>query len=177
MAFWRNPMFWHGAGTSLSLVVALAAAGFSGMQWHESREQLLLSTRPHVDFDTEDDSDQLPAGIAISNAGPGPAIIRNVTFYVDRKPVRDAEEVWTTYAGLGLPELDYLEFEPDDTLAVGEKAWLIQYRKPRGGKINQKNVEKFADFVDQHLAISITFCSAVREDICWSKCSDKDRCK
>jgi hypothetical protein len=26
--------------------------------------------------------------------------------------------------------------EPGDTLAVGEKVWLINYRKPRGGKVD-----------------------------------------
>ena len=32
---------------------SLAAASFTGMEWYEARNQLLLSTRPHVDFDTE----------------------------------------------------------------------------------------------------------------------------
>jgi hypothetical protein len=47
--------------------------------------------------------------------------------------------------------------EPDETVTVGEKDWLIQYRKPRGGKVNQKNIEKFSDFIDQHLAVKSLF--------------------
>ena len=120
--------------------------------------------------------DEPPVGIAITNAGPGPATIKSVTFYVDRKPVQDAEETGTTYAHLSESELDYKELEPDDTLAVGETLWLIQYRKPRGGKINQKNIHHFADFVDQNLAIEVTYCSTVRESLCWTKCSTKGRC-
>jgi hypothetical protein len=176
MAPWRSVTFWQSCGTALSIIIAVAAAGFSGLQWYEARNGLLLSTRPHVDFDTEDDPDTPPIGIAISNAGPGPAIIKSVMFYVDRKPVRDAEEAGTTYANLSMSELDYKELEPDDTLAVNEEVWLIRYRKPRGGKINQKNSEKFADFIDQHLAIEVTFCSTIREDLCWQKCSTKGRC-
>lgn len=115
--------------------------------------------------------------IAIKNSGPGPADIRAITFYVDRKSVTDTEEAGNVYGKLSLSELDYVTFDPDDTLAVGETAWLIQYRKPRGGKINQKNLEHFADFVDQNLAIEVQFCSTIREDLCWTKCSTKGRCQ
>ena len=176
MAFWRN-VPWQGAATVLSLVIALGSAGFTGLLWHDAREQFLLSTRPHVDFETADDADEPPVGVAITNARPGPAVIRSITFYVDRKSVRDADEAGRDYAKLSEAELGYFELEPGDTLPVGDRIWLIQYRKPRGGKINQKNMEKFADFIDQHLAIEVTFCSAVRESLCWPKCSTKDRCK
>jgi hypothetical protein len=176
MAFWRNIAFWQTSGTVLSLLIAIAAAGFTGMQWHDNRDALLLSTKPHVDFDTEDDPDEPPVGIAVKNAGPGPATIKSVIFYVDRKPVQDAEEVAKTYAKLTDDEFTYSELEPDDTLAVNEQVWLIQYRKPRGGKINRPKLDKFADFIDQNLAIQVTFCSTVREDVCWTKCSTKGRC-
>ena len=161
----------------MSLLISLAAAGFTGMQWYENREALLLSTKPHVDFNVESDPDEPQVGIAISNAGPGPATIKSVIFYVDRKSVQDAEEAGTTYGKLSKSELEYYELETGDTLAVGEKVWLISYRKPKGGKINQKNREKFADFIDQNLAILVTFCSVIRGEVCWPKCSTKDRCE
>jgi hypothetical protein len=176
MAGWRNIAFWQTGGTVLSLFIALAAAAFTGMQWYENREALLLSTKPHVDFDIEDDPAELPVGIAINNGGPGPATIKSVIFYVDRKPVQDADEVAKTYAKLGDNEYTYNEFDPDDTLAVNEKVWLIEYRKPRGGKINEQKLGKFADFIDQNLAIQVTFCSTIREEVCWTKCSAKGRC-
>jgi hypothetical protein len=81
------------------------------------------------------------------------AVIKSVTYYVDRKSVRDAEEAGMTYGHLSDAELDYIEFDPDDTLAVGEQEWLINYHKPHGGKVNQKTIEKFADFIDQNLAV------------------------
>jgi hypothetical protein len=67
-----------------------------------------------------------------------------------------------------------LEFDPGDTLAIGEKEWLIAYKKPRRGKVDQKNIENFSDFIDQQLAIKITFCSISGD--CWTKCSTKSRC-
>jgi hypothetical protein len=40
------------------------------------REQAFIATKPHVDFDIENDSDELMVGIAITNAGPGPVAIK-----------------------------------------------------------------------------------------------------
>jgi hypothetical protein len=168
---------WEGIASAVAIVVSLAAATFSGLQWREAREQNFLSTRPHVDFDTEDDPDEPMVGIAIMNAGPGPALIKSVSFFVDRKPVADADEMGLTYAKLSAAELDYQIMEPGDTLAVGEKVWLIDYRKPRGGNVNQKNKSAFADFIEKNAAIEIEFCSVIRETECWTKCSDKGRCR
>src|SRR5215467_4583340 len=112
---------WQTGGTVLSLLISLAAAGFTGMQWYENRGALLLSTKPHVDFDVETDPDEPPVGIAISNAGPGPATIKSVIFYVDRKSVQDAEEAGTTYGKLS--ESDDQPFVP---LAVALRTMLAE---------------------------------------------------
>ncbi len=169
--------FWRTSISVLALLIALGSAAFTGMQWRDAHQQILFATKPHVDFGIQNDPDEPPVGIAVNNAGPGPAIIKSVTFYVDRKSVRDADEAGRDYAKLSESELGYSELEPGDTLAVGDKVWLIKYRKPRGGKVVQKNIENFADFIDQHLAIEIVFCSDLQEDLCWLKCSTKDRCK
>jgi hypothetical protein len=178
MAFWRNVTLWPNSGAAvLPMLISLLAVGFTALQWYNGRNQVLLTTRPHLDFDTEYDPDEPPVGIAIINAGPGPALIKSVTFYVDRKSVRDAEEAGLNYAHLTEDELGYNELEPDDTLSVGEKLWLIKYRKPPRGKINPKTLDRFSDFIDQNLAIEVTYCSTVREDLCWTKCSTKGRCR
>jgi hypothetical protein len=79
---------------------AIVQAGFLGLQWRETREQAFLASKPHVDFDIESDFDEPMVRIAITNAGPGPAAIKAITFYVDRKPVADAEDMGRTYAKL-----------------------------------------------------------------------------
>jgi hypothetical protein len=168
---------WRNAAPIASIVIALAAAAFTGLQWLETRDQAFLTTKPHVNFDIENDPDQPTVGIAITNAGPGPASIKAITFYVDRKPVADADQMGQSYAKLSPAELDYQIMEPDDTLAVGERVWLISYRKPRGGKINQANKSGFADFIEKSAAIEVEFCSVIREHACWTKCSDKGRCR
>jgi hypothetical protein len=166
--------------TAVTALVAIYGAALSTVnffdQRYETRNQLLLSTKPHVDFDINTYPDEPPVGIAIRNAGPGAAIIKSLTSFVDRKTVRNADEVATTYAKLSEAEYTYYEFEPNDTMAAQEQEWLIQYRKPRKGKINEQKLEKFADFVDERLAVKVTFCSTIQEDSCWSKCSTKDGC-
>jgi hypothetical protein len=145
-------------------------------QRYETDSKLLHLTKPLVDFQIGNDPDKLPVGIAIKNAGSVPADIRSIIFYVGQKPVDDAEEAAHEYGKLSLGELDYEAFDPDDKLAVGEIAWLIQYRKPKNGVINQKNLAQFANFVDQNLGIEINFCSVMQVDLCWTKCSTKGRC-
>lgn len=159
----------------ISLIIALASAGFAGLLWHEAHNQLLLSIRPHVDFDTEDDTDILPVGIAIQNAGPGPAIIKSLTCYVDRKRVTDYKEA-LEYGKINEDIIDYFEFDPDDAIEVGGKYWLLRYMKPRHARVSQKDLDDFADFIDQHVAVEVSFCSAMGNE-CWTKCSIKDRCQ
>ena len=176
MAFWRKTILWHRTGTILSLVIALTAAGFTGLQWQETQNGLFLSTKPHVDFEIDSDPDQMPVGIMVRNAGPGTAVIKSVDFYVDNKKVKDVDEAGTKYGGLTNDELDYTTLEPDDSLSVGEKIPLIQYQKPRKGSINPKHLDRFSDFVDANLAVLVTYCSPVRDDVCWQRCSTKLKC-
>jgi hypothetical protein len=91
---------WAAGAAVAAALGAIVQAGFLGLQWRETREETFLATKPQVDFDAEYDSDEPMAGIAITNAGPGPASIKAITFYVDRKPVADADEMGRTYAKL-----------------------------------------------------------------------------
>jgi hypothetical protein len=61
----RAAWSWSNVGTVASILIALAAAGFTGLQWREAHNQTLLQLKPHVDFDTQDDPDAPPVGIAI----------------------------------------------------------------------------------------------------------------
>lgn len=166
-------MAWRTAGTVMSILIAVAAAGFTGLQWYEAHQQLLLSMKPSVDFDTEDDPESPPIGIAIRNEGPGPAIVQSLKYHVDRKQVKDLAEA-ATDGNISSDQIDSFEFDPDDTLAVGEKEWLVKYHKPRGGQANPKDADHFADFINQRLAIQVEFCSVMGD--CWIKCSKKDQC-
>jgi hypothetical protein len=159
----------------LSIVIALVAAGFTGLQWRETHNQVLLTLKPHVDFDTEDEPDFPPVGIAIINEGPGPAVVKSLAFFVDGKRVKDLSEA-EALGKISQDQVRYMEFEPYDVIPAGEKDWLVQYRKPRGGKANPKDAAHFADFIADHLAIEVKFCSVADETACWTKCSAKDRC-
>jgi hypothetical protein len=168
--------FWNNAGTVASILIALTAAGFTGLQWREAHDQMLLSLKPHVDFDTEDDPGAPEVGITIFNARPGPAVVKSLAYFVDGKPVKDVDEV-AAKAHINRDQIEDNGFDPGDTLAVNEKVWLLKYRKLRGGKGNPKDVEHFADFIDQRLGIEVMFCSVTDEDTCWPKCSTKSLCR
>jgi len=62
--------------TWVPIVLSLGAVTFTGLQWWETRTQVLLAVKPTVDFNIADDPDNFSVGIAVSNAGPGPAVIK-----------------------------------------------------------------------------------------------------
>jgi hypothetical protein len=163
---------WQTVGAVASITISLAAAAFTGLQWRETHNQLALSMKPAVDFDTADDPDDPPVGIAIANAGPGPAVIKSVSYFVDRKQVKDAEEAARS-AKLDIDQLSAFEFDEGDTLAVGEKEWLFRYRKT--SRPDDRQAARYADFVGGHLGIEAEFCSVLGD--CWLKCSTRGRCE
>ena len=162
--------------TAVSILIASASAVFTGMQLREARNAVLVQLKPHVDFDIEDDPDVLATiGISVVNAGPGPALFKSVGYFVDGVRVKDADAV-AAAARLPRVQLEDRAFDPGDSLAVNETFWLLKYRKPHGGKADPKEAERFTDFLDQRLAIGVTFCSVVNEEDCRFKCSTKGRC-
>jgi hypothetical protein len=87
--------------------------------------------------------------------------------------VKDAREA-LNYGKIKDGDLYAFEFSPEDTLGIGEKEWLLAYRKARRAKPDQKTVEIFSNFIDEHLAVEVSFCSIWGD--CWTKCSTRGRC-
>ena len=151
-----------------AVVFAGLAAAFTGLQWYESRQHDALSLKPSVDFYTQDQVDIKPVGLAIENHGPGPAIIKSVTYYVNREPVKDADEAMT-YGKFNVDFNHGVELEEGDAVGVGEKDWIIDYRANE-----KKELDRFLDFLDQNLAAEIEYCSLAGE--CQKICSTRGRC-
>ena len=157
----------------LAIFISLGAAVFAGLQWRESHNLLLLSMKPSVEFELEDDPDDLPVGINIQNSGPGPAVIKSVTYYVDKKVIGDVDKVVDFENLQNVPTYD---FDEGDTLAVGEHHFLLSYKNKHHGKDEQKQLDQFVDLIDHHLAAEVVFCPVLPGD-CFSKCSTKGWCK
>jgi hypothetical protein len=131
--------------------------------------------KPSVNFMNQNDSDELPVGISIENAGPGPAQIKSISYFVDKKPVGDVDKA---IEQTGLEEIQFLELEEGDTLAVGGKEqWLLKMSKKPHGKEEQKELDHFIDVISHHLAIEVEFCPVVSGGNCGKKCSTKGWCQ
>ena len=162
--------------SAIAVLISLVAVAFSGLQWWESHNQLLLSMKPSVDFETLDDTEDFPVGISIRNSGPGPATIKSITYYAyyaDKKEVGDVDKV-LDYANL--ENIPVYELEEGDTLAVGEQHLLLGYMTKPRHKDEEKQLGKLVDFIDHHLAVDVQFCPAVSGE-CYTKCSTKGWCK
>lgn len=151
-----------------ALMISVFALSFSGLQWYEARDQRLLAAHAAVTFLVDADATQKPLGVAIKNAGPGVAEIRSITYYVDRKKVKDLDEA---FAMMHLdPDHNFgYQLDEDEPLAPGESLPLIDYRTKDKGEL-----ARAGDFIDTALAVEVYVC--VRTGQCWLKCSYKDHC-
>jgi hypothetical protein len=130
---------------------------------------MFYTMRPSVDFYTEVGITGPIAGVQLQNSGSGPAIIKQIEYYVDRRPVADDQEA-AQYGKLDFDVIETFQFEEDDTLAANEKQWLFARRTN-----NKKELDKFTEFVDEHLGVGVKYCTVLGFP-CWSKCSTKGRC-
>lgn len=156
----------------IALVLSFAAVCFSGLQWREAHSQLLLSMKPSITLSTDADPDELPVGISVENAGPGPATIKSVTYFVDRKLTKNLEQVIDL---ADLSEVHYTDLDPGDTLAVGEKEWILKYATKPRTKAEEKKLEELSASIDQHVAVRIEFCPVLPGE-CGKKCSKEGWC-
>jgi hypothetical protein len=147
--------------------VALCAALFAGLSWLEVYQHDKLEMKPWIDFHTSGGESVTQVGISIENAGPSVALIRSVTFYVDRKPVRDLIDALRSW-DLDRGHEHGLELN-DSPLRVGQVEWLVEYRAE-----SDKERARVIDFLGNHLAAEAEYCSASND--CWKKCSRLDRC-
>lgn len=156
-----------------AILISLLAIAISILQYRDTHAQLLLSMKPSVQFMNDDDPDELPVGISIDNAGPGPATIKSIEFYVDKKPVGPAEKA-VDFLNLG--NVHYLELDEGDTLAVGAREWLLRYdRKPRN-KEDQKDLNDFLEVLNHRVAVQVEFCPVMNGE-CGKKCSTPHWCE
>lgn len=140
-------------------------------QLDDARAQFKTSLKPLVGFDIEDDPDNFPFGIAIENRGTGPAVIKSVTYYVNRVPFTNIEDA-VAAGHLKSSETNYIELEAEDGLGAGQKEWLL-YR-PKKFSSDKAEAKRFADFLDNNFAIEISFCSLADE--CSKRCSTPGWC-
>jgi hypothetical protein len=136
----------------------------------DAKTATALAVRPFVDLFIQDDDDQPIAGIRIKNEGPGVGTIKDVTYYVDRKLVGDQDAAIKRF-NIASGKIRYTSFDEGDNLAVNDDPWLFYMRRHQ---VTKQQFESFIDFIDNHVAVKVKFCSAQGE--CWTKCSTPGMC-
>lgn len=165
---------WSTVIAASAVVVSLAALLISWLSWKDSHSQLLLSMKPSIGFEKALDSDHLPVGLSLGNAGPGPGVVKYITYYVDRKLVGDLDKL-VNFESLG-NDIETYNFEEGDTVAVGQHEWLLSFIDKPHGKEAEDKLDRFVELIDHHLAVEVQVCSAL-SDHCVTKCSTKGWCR
>jgi hypothetical protein len=135
----------------------------------EERRRSDAQNTPHVSVGADSDTDDKINGLQIENDSSVSARLKKITYYVDGKPFDDIEDV-IDYGKLG--DVGYFEFNDDDTLAAGGQQWLLS----RSTKTRTKDLDRFNEFVEDHIAVKVEVCSDVTQK-CETQCSDEGKCK
>jgi hypothetical protein len=153
---------------ALSAFGGIAAATVSGLTYFDQQRIERISGRPLVDFYTEDSEGASKIGIEIQNEGQAPLLVSKIVYFVDGRIIGGHDEA-AMLGKLNPTAVDYVDFEPGDKMAAGEKDWLFYWNSA-----DKSNLPKFIDFLDKHLAIGAKVCSQLGD--CVSRCSTPGRC-
>jgi hypothetical protein len=151
-----------------ALTVALAAAAFSALQWHEARVQTMLSSTASIGFDIDTDPTERRLGVEIRNSGPGVATVRSIEYFVDSKQITDINDALQKAQLIPEHELG-VDLESGDPIGTGDLVWVLDYR-PR----DTDERERAIDFIESHFAVKLIYCSLNGE--CRAECSEQGRC-
>jgi len=152
----------------LALVVSFVAAGFSGLQWYEAREQRELQSSASLAFDIDTQESKHHYGIGVRNSGPGVAQFRSIEYYFDGRAVGDISETLSKM-GVDTDRDDGIDIEKDDFLAPGETIWLIDYRSK-----NKADESHLVDLFENRTQVAVTYCTATGR--CSRICSETVGC-
>jgi hypothetical protein len=158
--------------TWIPIVISFLALGLSGYEFYSNRQRIHALDTPLIKFEENSDTDDPLVGIRVVNVGSAIAILKKVTYYVDRKPLDNGADV--IEAG-NLEDIGYYQFDDNDALAVGESEWMLSMTT-KGKGFERKKIDHFLEFIDKHVAIGADVCS-VTTGKCETECSTDGWCK
>jgi len=132
-----------------TLIISVALAYFSFVQADVSRKMQRTETWPYVSYGTDNSSPEVKNEISfsLSNDGVGPALLKEVEFLYDRRPMRDPIEFiqhcCAVAAKAAAKNLTFTTDRVDGVLRPGEKRKFIrlaqtEQNKPLWNKLNEE---------------------------------------
>jgi hypothetical protein len=132
-----------------TLIISVALAYFSFVQADASRKMQRTETWPYVSYGTDNSSPEVKNEISfsLSNDGVGPALLKEVEFLYDRRPMRDPIEFiqhcCAVAAKAAAKNLTFTTDRVDGVLRPGEKRKFIrlaqtEQNKPLWNKLNEE---------------------------------------
>lgn len=143
---------WNALAAVIAALIGLLALTVSGYTAWLQRQQVRAEVWPYLQTGISPSQQTM----TLENKGVGPALIRSVRLYVDRKPQRTWPEA---FDALGLPDLRLQSASTINgvVLAPGD---VIQQMAFRDG-------DKFARFYRQYPRIELAICYCSALDECW----------
>jgi hypothetical protein len=151
----------------IAIAVASFAAGFSGLQWWESRTQGRLASDATVAVDVDTEPGRSKRGVIVRNAGPGVAHIKTVKYYIDGALILDINEPFVRIAKLDSQRLGEVTIN-DDAMSPGTSQQILRF------DASKEEQDRAEDFFENHLNVAVAYCSAGGR--CETVCADPQHC-
>ena len=154
---------------TIALIVAMFSLAISGFSLYQTSHHDKISLKPLLNFVEEPDDSDPQVGLLLENEGLGPAIIKSVDIFIDRKPVKDWEQAVNYCKIKNSDAVAWTTIEKNEAIKEGKTIALF-YRRTK----NKNGLNSFLDCLDEHLEVLISYCSF--DDECWKKCFNLDHC-
>jgi hypothetical protein len=125
----------------LAILIAGASLWVSIQQGGEIRQHNHLSVRPVLNFEAEFAEDNAVQRIYLKNFGPGPAIIKEFTIYIDGQPARNiGGDPWISILEILEEEIhyEYFWFFPGDTIGANDKYSILSINEEEYKNLKNK---------------------------------------
>src|SRR5713226_963116 len=110
----------------IAIIIATAAAVFTGLQWWEAHKQGRIANDATVEVDVDTEPGRSKRGIIVRNAGPGLAHINTVKYYIDGQLVPGINEAFERVSKLDSRRLNEVEIN-GSTLSPGERQQVLRF--------------------------------------------------
>jgi hypothetical protein len=150
-----------------AIIISVAAAVFSGLQWWDARESMRLANDATVEIDVDTEPGRSKRGVFVRNAGPGIAHVRTVKYYIDGDLVLDINEAFERIAKLDSNRLGEVDINAS-TLSPGERQQILRF------DARKSEQDRAEDFFEAHVNVAVAYCSAGGR--CETVCADPKQC-
>jgi hypothetical protein len=123
--------------------IAIAAFGLSFWNGCATRYHNRLSVKPRLYISAQRTDEESQRGLVLSNKGPGPALVKNWTISVDKRPVGSMSNGWLQALKQLQMEKPFVHFYSTAVLQSGEVQPILSISREQWARLSPEDQQAF----------------------------------